>query len=150
MRYDREVSHTMNIISVLLCLLLLLLLSVRHLHYKSFPNSLDWTFNYTWACVQRLHEAATKQAVSLWPGADYRWDGEVLIVTIVFVQTIDGWQLEQEAQRPVQHANHPATSQSPCSLATMPTLSLSPKLKNETWSLFCQFDHFVLVFWVGS
>ena len=148
MRYDREVSHTMNIISVLLCLLLLLLLSVRHLHYKSFPNSLDWTFNYTWECVQRLHEAATKQAVSLWPGADYRWDGEVLIVTIVFVQTIDGWQLEQEAQRPVQHANHPATSQSLCSLATMPpTLSLSPEPQwqfHETWSLSSHYDHFAV------
>ena len=136
MRYDREVSHTMNLISVLFCLLLLLLLSVRHLHYKSFPNSLDWTFNYTWDCVQRLHEAATQQPCLCGPGLIRDEMVRFWLSQLSSCRQLmaGNWSKKCSAQCSMQIIRHlPA----PCSLATMPLLSLSPEPEwqfDETWS----------------
>ena len=149
MRYDREVSHTMNLISVLFCLLLLLLLSVRHLHYKSFPDSLDWTFNYTWDCVSVYSGCMRRplsSRVSVARGwLEMRWWGFDCHNCL----RADNWWLAIGARSAAPSAACKSSRHlpAPCSLATMPLLSLSPEPEwqfHKTWSLSSHYDHFAV------
>ena len=133
MRYDREVSHTMNIISVLFCLLLLLLLSVRHLHYKSFPNSLDWTFNYTWECVQRLHETATQQPCLCGPG-------------LIRDEMVRFWLSQLSSCRQLMAGNWSKKCSAQCSMQIIPPPP-SPLLTSDHASLVVVAWAWVTIWW---